>query len=507
MNGRVYLVGAGPGDPKLFTLRGVEVMQQADVVVYDRLANEQLLKYAPIGSENIFVGKLPDRHTLPQEEINKILVEKALEGKKVVRLKGGDPFIFARGGEEAAYCRDNNIAFEVVPGVTSAIAAPAYAGIPLTHRESTSSVAIVTGHERPDKLGSSLRWNELATATDTIVFLMGMSNLAFLVKQLLTYGRPKDTPVGVISWGTKRSQQTVVGTLSNIVDVVEHAQIKSPATIVIGEVVRLRDKLSWFENQPLFGTSILVTRARSQSSYLVSKVEELGAEAIEFPVIKIAPPSSYDALDEALQSLEHFNWIIFSSVNGVEYFFRRLRELNIDIRASHNSKIAAIGSKTAEALYKKGLVVNLVPEEFRAERLFFELQSIVKKGDKILLPRADIARKYLAEALENIGCTVCAVDAYSTQRVNHDSASIIDRLQNSDIDIITFTSSSTVNNFVNAIGEENLSLLSGVKVICIGPVTASTAAQWSINVSQVAKTYTIDGLIEALIESKGTSKC
>lgn len=501
MKGIVYLVGAGPGDPGLITVKGLEAIRRADVIVYDRLATPQLLKEARPDAERIYVGKLPDRHTLQQEEINELLVEKAKEGKIVTRLKGGDPYIFGRGGEEAERCVEEDIPFEVVPGITSAISVPAYAGIPVTHRDFNSSFAIVTGHERPEKTESSIRWDRLATATETIIFLMGVSNLPFIVEQLTRHGRPSDTPIALVRWGTRVEQRTIVSTLENIVQIVEENKFRSPAIIIVGEVVKLREKLSWFEKKPLFGKRVLVTRARSQSSALSDKIQALGGEALEFPVIRITPPQEIDRLDTALRELPRYDWVIFTSVNGVKHFFKRLQELKLDIRQLTKARIAAIGPKTAEALTDKGLLVEVLPDEYRAEALVESLRPFVRAGEEILLPRADIAREVLANELVAIGCHVTEVDAYDTQIETEDASQIAEMLEEGAIHVITFTSSSTVRNFVEAIRtvrDDVHALLQHSQIVCIGPITAQTAEEMGLTVDVIADTYTIDGLVSAI---------
>ncbi len=324
--GMVYLIGAGPGDPKLITLRGLECLQQAEVVIYDRLASPRLLTYVPALAERIYVGKGPDCHTLRQEEINQLLVRKAQEGKIVARLKGGDPFVFGRGGEEAEALVAAGIPFEIVPGITSAIAVPAYAGIPVTHRDYTSALAIVTGHEDPNKADSSIEWEHLTAAAGTLVFLMGLENLARIVQQLIKYGRSPKTPIALIRWGTRPEQEVVTGTLEDIAQKARDAKFTSPVVIIVGEVVQMREKLRWIEKRPFFGRRIAVTRSRAQASVLTKKLEALGAEVWEFPTIEIAPAADYGPLDACLRQLNTYQWIIFTSVNGVDAFFKRLRE-------------------------------------------------------------------------------------------------------------------------------------------------------------------------------------
>ncbi|MCX7918559.1 MAG: uroporphyrinogen-III C-methyltransferase, partial [bacterium] len=362
--GKVYLVGAGPGDPGLITVKGLECIKTADVIIYDYLANPKLLAYARPETELIYVGKKAGEHTLPQEEINALLIKKAHAGKTVCRLKGGDPTVFGRGGEEAEVLVQAGILFEFVPGVTSAIAVPAYAGIPVTHREYTSDFAVITGHEVPTKGSSSINWAHLATSVGTLIFLMGVGNLPLIVTQLLKHGRPKRTPVAIIRHGTTPKQETIVGTLADIAEKAKQNQFKPPAVIIVGDVVKLRDKLNWFESNPLFGKRILVTRTRSQASEFVRVLESFGAEVIEFPTIEIIPPSNWRPLDKAIRNLANYDWVIFTSVNGVTYFFQRLAEKNLDSRLFRTARIAAIGPATAEALKEKGLIPDIVPMEY-----------------------------------------------------------------------------------------------------------------------------------------------
>lgn len=501
MIGKVFFVGAGPGDTGLITVKGRACIEKADVILYDRLVNFQLLHFASVSAEKVFVGKRPDHHTLSQVEINQLLVKKAREGKIVVRLKGGDPYIFGRGGEEAEECANARVPFEVIPGISSSLAVPAYAGIPLTHRDMNSSFAVITGHERPEKADTSINWSKVSTATETLIFLMGVKNLSFIVQQLVENGRSVNTPIALIRWGTLPSQQTLVGTLGDIVNKVESTGFRSPAVIVVGEVVKFREKLSWFESKPLFGKRILVTRARQQNSELLERIYELGGEGIEFPVIRIAPPSDFTELDHALQQLEVYDWVLFTSVNGVQSFFRRLTELGLDVRRMTKAQIGAIGPKTAEALREKGLHVEVLPDEYRAEALLESLRTRVKKGEHILLPRANIARKVLVEELRKGGCVVSDINTYETKIVTENVEAIISLLRKNEIDIITFTSSSTVQNFIGALAleqKEYSKLLCHTKVACIGPVTAETAQKLGVPVHSTAEEYTIEGLLKAV---------
>lgn len=501
MKGKVYLVGAGPGDEGLMTLKGLQCLKEADVIVYDRLASERLLDVTRKGAEKIYAGKFASHHTLKQEEINALLAQKAQEGKVVVRLKGGDPFIFGRGGEEAEYLADQGIDFEVVPGVSSAYSVPAYAGIPVTQRGHTSTVAFITGHEDDTKEDSDIDWARISTGAGTLVFLMGVRNLELIVKNLIEYGRPQETPVAVIRGGTTPQQQTIVGTLSDIVDKVRDASLTPPAITVVGGVVRLREKLNWFEKRPLFGKTILVTRARLQASQLVEKLSQLGAQVIEFPTIKIVPPSSFGEMDQAIQDIARYDWIIFSSVNGVESFFQRLRELGRDVRELKGIKIAVVGPKTREKVEDMGIRVDLMPQEYRAEQILSELEKCGIEGKRFLIPRAKMARDLVPVELAGRGAEVDVVTAYETVMDDTPVQEVVELLQEGKVDVVTFTSSSTVKNFVHKLrGFDLTQFLNKVRIVCIGPITAQTARELGLSVDRIAEVYTIEGLIEAIVQ-------
>jgi len=505
--GRVFLVGAGPGDPRLITVKGLDCIRKADVVVYDRLASPRLLHHMKPGADKIYVGKLPDRHTMRQEDINRLLVDLALEGKTVTRLKGGDPSIFGRVGEEAELLVDHGIPFEIVPGITSAIAVPTYAGIPVTHRDKASSFSVVTGHESPDKLDQNIYWDKVTNATGTLIFLMGVAKIGYIADQLMRHGRPATTPVALIRWGTRVEQQTIVGTLETIEAQVKAANFQPPAVIVVGDVVSQRDKLQWYEKMPLFGKRVLVTRARAQASDLAERIDELGGEALEFPVIRIQPPSDpaeVEACDEALRRLGEYDWTIFTSPNGVEYFFRRMRELGLDVRSMIKARIAAVGPKTAEALQERGLTLAIsLPAKFQQEGLFEALRPELLSGQQVLLPRGDLARAYLADQLREADLGVTEVDVYETVITNEHADELIEYLQNGEIQIITFTSSSTVTNLLRILSGAGITdpaaLLQGVEIACIGPVTAKTASEAGLAVSVVSEEATIDSLVESLV--------
>ncbi|MCG8402803.1 MAG: uroporphyrinogen-III C-methyltransferase [Firmicutes bacterium] len=498
--GMVYLVGAGPGDPGLITVKGLECVKAADVVIYDRLAGPGLLAHRRPDARCIYVGKKPDRHTLKQAEINKLLVEEASRGQIVARLKGGDPFVFGRGGEEAEELARQNIPFEIVPGVTSAVAVPAYAGIPVTHRDHASTLAVITGNEDPEKDGSGIQWAKIATGAGTLVFLMGMGNLPAISSKLMEHGRPPETPVALIRWGTRPQQRTLVGTLDNIAGLAAQAGLKNPAIIVVGEVVKLRDRLRWFENKPLFGKRVLVTRSREQASALSRSIQRLGGEPVEFPTISISDPGDYAPMDSAIGQLAKYHWIIFTSVNGVRYFFNRLRHLERDIRDLRGIRIGAIGPQTQKALLELALRVDYVPGEYRAEEIVAGLRDKIEPGQRVLLPRADIARQALPEGLVKLGAVVDEVTAYRTVTGRGDTPLVAEQLARDDIDLITFTSSSTVRNFVELLGGHKVPAITGrALVACIGPVTGQTALELGLPVHVQAREYTIDGLVKAIL--------
>jgi len=499
-NGKVYLVGAGPGDPGLLTVKGLECIRKAEVLVYDYLASPALLKYAPETAERIYVGKKGGDHTLSQEEINALLVEKARTGRVVTRLKGGDPFIFGRGGEEAEVLVEAQIPFEIVPGVTSAIAAPAYAGIPLTHRSHTATVAFVTGHEDPTKETSGIDWPSLARGIGTVVFLMGVKNLPHIVAQLRTHGKPADTPAALVRWGSTTRQQTVSGTLENIVRRVEAAGLKAPAIIVVGTVASLREKLTWFERRPLLGRRILVTRARAQASDLVKRLTDLGAECLEFPTIEVVAPESWVPLDRALETLADYHWLVFTSVNGVSHFFQRLFERDLDVRALGHLKTACIGPSTAAGLRRFGITTDVLPESYRAESVVRAFADIAIEGCRVLLPRAAAARPVLPVELGRMGAAVDEIPVYRTLPVTADRNELIAELEAQSVDLVTFTSSSTVQNFKDLLPSQRFEdLIANLLTASIGPITSDTARDLGFRVDIEADVYTIDGLVEAIL--------
>jgi len=499
--GKVYLVGAGPGDPDLITVKAVACLKQAEVVIYDFLASPKLLKYAKESAETIYVGKKGGDHTLPQDKINQLIAAKAKEGHTVVRLKGGDPFIFGRGGEEAEVLAQSGIPFEIVPGVTSAIAAPAYAGIPLTHRKYNTSVAFITGHEDPTKDQSTIDWSKLATSVGTLVILMGVKNLSNITQELITAGRDPKTPVACVRWGTTSQQVTVTGTLDTIAADVQAAGLKPPAIIVVGEVAKLRDTLNWFEKRPLLGKTVVVTRASAQASDLVDQLSSLGAECLECPTIKVVPPGDWSPLDTAIDSLDTYDWLVFTSVNGVSFFFERLFERGKDVRAIKDLHTAAIGPVTAKRLGDFGLKSDIIPETYQAESVVEAFAKEPMEGRRVLLPRAKEARSVLPVELRKMGAVVDEIVAYETEQARENVDVLLKRLEEGSIDLLTFTSSSTVKNFKALLPTEKFAnLIEGVTVASIGPITSDTAGKLGFKVDITAKNFTIPGLCEAILQ-------
>ena len=493
--GKVYLVGAGPGDPKLITVRGAELIARADVIVNDRLASPRLLKLARPDAEIVYVGKVSRDHTLPQKDIIQVLVDLAREGKTVVRLKGGDPFVFGRGGEEAEALAEAGIEFEIVPGISSSIAAPAYAGIPVTHRGLAASFGVITGHEAPGKAESDIKWDKIATGLDTLVLLMGVEHLPDIVRALIENGRAADTPVALVQWGTHPIQRTVTGTLADIVGKVAEAGLEAPAVTIVGDVVRMRAAISWFEKKPLFGKRVIVTRAETSGQALSEQLEELGAQVDEFPVIRFVGPSDCAPVDEAVARLDSFDWIVFTSANGVEWLVRRLLESGRDIRALGSAKLAAIGPKTAAALEELKLKVDYVPSEYVAEGVLREFPEGIR-GKRILIPRALEAREELPDGLRARGAEVAVVAVYETVTDESSAEALRMRLEDEPVDVITFTSASTVHSFFALIGD--MKLPDDVVAACIGPITADAARAHGLHNIVMASEYTIEGLVEAL---------
>ncbi len=501
--GMVYLVGAGPGDPGLITVRGKNLLERADVVIYDYLASAKLLKHVAKDATVIFAGKKGGcKHTHSQAEINSLLVEYAQAGKTIVRLKGGDPFIFGRGGEEIEELVKAGLSFEVVPGVTSASAAATCAGIPLTHREYTASVAFVTGHECTEKTRSNVDWQQLATGAGTIVVYMGIKNLPQIVQELVSHGRDPKTPVAVVRWASTPQQETVVARLDTIVATVEQENIKAPALIIVGEVVNLRPRMDWFGQRPLFGKRIVVTRTRDQASQLIAGLEENGADCYEYSTITLEPLPSYELLDGELERLSEYHWILFTSINAVDYFFTRMFEQGMDARSLKGPGIAAVGRATADHLRTYGLRADLVPEVYTGEGLAESLLDQGVEGRNILIPRAEKAREVLPEILRGAGAQVSIIPVYRNMPPQGRKEELRQMLEEGLCDVITFTSSSTVRNFLTMVDAEDAEslhrLLDGVAIAVIGPITAKVVTDNGLHVDIQPEMATIPALTESI---------
>jgi uroporphyrinogen III methyltransferase/synthase len=495
-NGRVVLVGAGPGDPGLLTLRAAHALASADVLLYDALASDPIVALAPPSCERIYVGKRGGTHELPQSEIEALMIARARGGSIVVRLKGGDPFVFGRGGEEAQALHAAGIVFEIVPGISSAIAAPAYAGIPVTHREINPVLTIATGHEDPTKPQSTLDWSTLADPHRTLVLLMAMGNLENICVRLIEHGLPRDTPAAVIQDGTRPTQRTVTGTLASIAGEVQRAGLASPAIVVVGEVVALRESLRWFDRMPLFGKRVLITRPADQAESFARALYERGVEPILASTIAIVPPDDVAAAHRAIDDLSSYRWIVFTSQNGVDAFFDRLAALDSDARYIGATRVAAIGSKTAERLRDFGVRADLVPGAFVSEEIARALMQATHTGDRILIYRAQEARDVLPQMLEDAGREPHVVAAYKTVfDVDPEFALKVERA-----DVLTFTSASTVRGFVELLGGADAARIAarGKLIACIGPVTTEAADELGLHVDVVADVFTTQGLLDAL---------
>lgn len=489
--GKVYLVGAGPGDLKLMTMKGLEAISRADVIIYDNLVNRGFLDFAQAGAQIIYAGKKASRHELPQKEINALLAEKAASNAIVVRLKGGDPFIFGRGGEEAQHLAEKNIPFEIIPGITSAISVPAYAGIPLTHRDYASTVAFITGHEDEKKESSSIKWHELAHGPDTLVFLMGMKNLGKIAARLMNEGMDPGTPACVIHSGTLPAQKVVTATLSKIAGAVRKAKITPPGIIVIGNVIRLRDQLNWFEHKPLFGKKIAVTRSEHQSRRFGELLVDRGAEPVYMPTINIEPIVPNPRLRVAIDKIASYGAIIFTSVNAVSIFFAHLRGSGKDARSLNGITMIAIGSATAAHLGTCGIKADIVPEQFTSEGIISVLQTFGVAGKNFLIPRAEQARDVIIRYIRENGGTCSIVPIYRAEIPSPAS-----EIQ-SGIDVVTFTSSSTANNFIMLYGKQ---FLENKVIASIGPITTQTLKKAGIEITIEATRSDIPGLVTAIEE-------
>ena len=491
--GICYLVGAGPGDPGLLTLRGKECIELADVLVYDYLSNADFLRYAKPDAEKIYVGKKAKDHTLSQEGINKLIVEKTKEGKVVTRLKGGDPVLFGRGAEEAQELVDAGVAFEIVPGVTSAIAGPAYAGIPVTHRSHCSQVTIFTGHEDPTKPESSLNYAKIAQADGTKVMLMGVERIDEIVAKLIESGAKPATPIALTRWATTGRQKTVEGTLATIGQIVRDANFKAPAVCVIGSVVLERDKLNWFENRPLFGKRIVVTRTRQQAGELSKQLSQFGADVMELPTIRIEGPKDLKEFAQLVQDSHTYDWIVFTSPNGVDRFFEIFYKLYDDARSIGGVKIAAIGPGTADKIKANRLAVDLLPEKFVAEGLVAAFKKEGVENQTILWVKAEQTREVIANELTGMGAIVDEAIAYRTVPETESNDAIV-RFKDEGADVITFTSSSTVEHFLDL----KLPMPEGIKIASIGPITSKTLKDRGLKIDIEAKDHSIPGLVEAI---------
>ena len=498
-SGKVYLVGAGPGDPELITTRGLRRLREADLVLYDALVHPDQLHAARPNAELVFVGKRAGRASERQARINKRLVEAAREGKTVVRLKGGDPYLFGRGSEEAEYLAEQGIEFEVVPGVPSPLAATAYAGLSLTHRELASSVAYVTATESVEKDRTGHDWSKLATATQTLVIFMGMRKLDSLAKVLIENGRPANTPAAVIQWASLPKQRTVVGTLADIHARASKAGLGLPALTIVGEVVRLRDQLRWFDTKPLFGKRVLVTRAVHQAGSLSSLLRDEAAQPVLAPTIRLAPPEDAGPLLDAVRHLDCYDWVLFTSGNAVDAFFRALRDVGLDPRALDRSKVCCIGTKTRATLDVYGIEADLVPDDARAEGVIAALRPFITPRTKVLLPRAKVAREVLPDSLRQAGAEVDVVTAYRTLPPTPAEADrIISLVDPAEIDAVLFTSSSTVRNLLDVLGHEGIQRLNALALFSIGPITTRTAEELGLVISASARDQTIESLVETV---------
>lgn len=496
--GKVYLTGAGPGDPALLTLKAARALGEADCVVYDLLCNVDILKHANPKAEFIFVGKKGGKETINQRKINRLLIKKARAGKTIVRLKGGDPFVFGRGGEEAEMLSEAGVPFEIIPGVTSASAALAYAGIPLTHVEYSSSIAIISGHKAAVERKKPKDWKALGTFA-TLVVLMGRRNLELIAKRLIKNGKAGNTPAALVMNGTMAGQKTVTGRLDAIAALAKTNKITSPVILVVGRVVKLKEKLDWLETKPLFGVRVLVTRTTEQAGCFSDILNDMGAEPIEFPTIRIVAPGNLAPLDGSIKRLSSYDYLILTSVNGVKYFFERLYKLGKDVRELKGVKICAIGPMTAKAIEAQNIKVDIVPKQFRAEALIKTLGARRIKGKKFLLPRAMVAREILPEEIRRLGGRIDVRAVYKTIAPRAGADFYKKEFKKGRIDVVTFTSSSTVTNFVKIFGKKNLSgLLKRSKVACIGPITADTARAFAMTIDIMPKDYTVQALARSI---------
>jgi uroporphyrinogen III methyltransferase / synthase len=496
----VYLVGVGPGDPKLLTLKAKELIDTADVIIYDRLVSQEIKELFPSKATCIYVGKNPNGTSVSQDDIHAVLLQYAHHEKIIVRLKGGDPFVFGRGGEEALFLRHHSILFEVVPGITSAIAVPEYAGIPVTHRGLSTSFSVITGHTQGDTSIDDYPWEHIAHSVDTLVILMGIRNLPIIVSHLLSAGKDKRTPVAIIEQGTTPKQRTVVGTLHDIQSRVQEEEIHPPSIIIIGHTVPLHESIAWFDQRPLWNKTILVTRAKDQVSSLRDRLTKLGANVISMPSIEIRKLPLDSSFESDIRSISSFDWILFSSVHGVKIFFEKLSEWNMDARILHRNKIACIGPSTQIELKKHGITSDLLPQRFVAESLWDALQKHIEPGMSILFPRAKNARTFLLDKLVESQCHVHEHHLYESVYETTFTESQIEKILNQKIDGITFTSASCVHGFFQRIPQTLQSKVLEKSFICIGPITASAAKKHGVMEPIVSQEHTIKGLCDTIVQ-------
>ncbi|MGK5093401.1 uroporphyrinogen-III C-methyltransferase [Deltaproteobacteria bacterium TL4] len=498
---KVYLVGAGPGDPGLLTIKAQSVLQQADVLIYDYLANSSFLKFVPAHAELINAGKRHGQHTIPQAQINELIVQKAQENKIVVRLKGGDPFIFGRGGEELVRVAQLGIPFEVVPGVSSAIAVPAYVGIPLTHRDYSANVVFLTGMEHPEKPQTLIAWEAIAKI-GTIVVLMGLSTMDQVVDNLIAHGRDPETQVAVVQWGTWPQQRSLKGTLATIVSKVKQENFEPPVLTIIGEVCRFYDTFNWSENRPLHQQRILVTREEGPGTSLSEKLQELGGDVFHFPTISIQEPTSWAAFDEVVRQAKTMDWVIFTSLNGIEKSFQRLEQLQKDARV-FPAHIACVGESTAQYLKQFNLIADVVPDHYQSEGLMERLKTFDFENQHVWLPQAEVTREALKDNLKKRGALLHPTPVYRNELPSADPTLLIKKLQNQELDWITFTSSSTVSHLMTLLSTEGTDVLKNLppKIACIGEVTANTVREHGLPVSLVAEQQNIEGLVQSLVQA------
>lgn len=503
-NGIVYLLGAGPGDPGLITIRGKELISTADVLIYDALVSPEIIAWAPSTCTLLYVGKRSSHHALPQEQINQLLITEANKGQSVVRLKGGDPYIFGRGGEEAEALYDANIRFEVIPGITSALAGPAYAGIPITHRKHCTQFTVFTGHEDANKKESSLNLQQIAQASGTKVILMGMSNLKTILAGLITHGQNDQTPAAAIQWATTGRQKTVIGTVATLAKEVTKAHLGAPAVVVIGEVIQERTKLNWFESLPLFGKRIVVTRTRSQAGELSQKLRLLGADVIELPTIRITDPDDKHEFAQLVVDAHNYQWLIFTSPNGVDRFFKAFFCAYNDIRSLGGARIAAIGKGTEAKLTALGLHTDILPEKSVAESLLKALKNAQNEFGSfehcnMLWVRGNEARDVLSKGLLDMQAILDECIAYQTVLETEDPTGAKALLEQEGADIITFTSSSTVDNFFQL----GITWPHQCKAASIGPITSKSLVAQGHKPSITAKEHDINGLVDAIVKAVG----